>query len=222
MFNDYIQFLKERFKEKLPGEAAHQRMAPLGRKSLNYYLNLNIEYRNGSVLSHFYPINNEPHLLFIKRSEDGKTHSGQIAFPGGKMDEADADLQETALREAYEEVGLMQDELAIIGQLSSLYIPVSKFMVQPFVSYSTVAPMFNLSAHEVERIIPISIKELSNPEIISTKRIKTFEGILKDAPCYSINGETIWGATAMMVSELLEMSKDFFSNASTLSSEKSK
>lgn len=210
MFNDYIQFLNERFKEKLPGEAAHQRMAPLGRKELAYYLNLNIEYRKGGVLGHIYPIHNEPHLLFIKRTEDGKTHSGQIAFPGGKMDDADADLQETALREAYEEVGLIKNELAIIGQLTNLYIPVSKFMVQPFISYSIAEPKFNLSLNEVERVIPISIKQLSNPEIISSKRIKTFDGIIKDAPCYLINGETIWGATAMMVSELLEMSKDFF------------
>jgi 8-oxo-dGTP pyrophosphatase MutT (NUDIX family) len=214
MFNDYISFLKERFKEKLPGEEAHLRMAPLGRKPLNYYLSLNIEYRNGSVLSHFYPINNEPHLLFIKRSDDGRTHSGQIAFPGGKQDETDIDLQETALREAFEEVGLVANEINVIGQLSNLYIPVSKFMVQPFVSYGTREPVFKLSEGEVQRVIPLSIKELSNPEIIKTKRIKTFEGIIKDAPCYVINDETIWGATAMMLSEILAMSDAFFSDKS--------
>jgi len=210
MFNDYIVFLKERFKEKLPGEEAHIRMAPLGRKPLNYYLSLNIEYRSGSVLSHFYPINNEPYLLFIKRSDDGKTHSGQIAFPGGKQDITDFDLQETALREAFEEVGLIANEVNVIGQLSNLYIPVSKFMVQPFVSYSNTQPVFKLSESEVQQVIPMSLKELANPEIIKTKRIKTFDGIIKDAPCYEINNETIWGATAMMLTELLEMSKGFF------------
>ncbi|MEO8150187.1 MAG: CoA pyrophosphatase [Bacteroidia bacterium] len=209
MFNDYITFIKERFKEKLPGEEAHMRMAPLGRRALNYYLSLNIEYRNGSVLGHLYPINNEPHLLFIKRSDDGKTHSGQIAFPGGKQDAADNDLQETALREAFEEVGIKPNEVNVIGQLSNLYIPVSKFMVQPFVSYSNHEPVFKLSEREVEKVIPLSVKELSNPAIIKTKRIKTFDGIIKDAPCYIINGETIWGATAMMLSELLEMSEGF-------------
>ena len=148
-------------------------------------------------------------MLFIKRSDDGKTHAGQIAFPGGKQDATDSDLQQTALREAFEEVGLEHDELKVIGQLSHLYIPVSKFMVHPFVSYSNHEPDFKLSVNEVEKVIPLSIKELSNPRIITTKRIKTFDGIIKDAPCYEIKGETIWGATAMMLSELLEMSEGF-------------
>lgn len=209
MFNKYIAFLKERFKEKLPGEEAHLSMAPLGRKPLNYYLSLNIDYRNGSVLSHFYPIDNQPHLLFIQRSEDGKTHSGQIAFPGGTQDTIDADLQQTALREAYEEVGLKQSEVNIIGQLSNLYIPVSKFMVQPYVSYGNSIPEFKLSADEVQQVLPLKVSELANPSIIKAKRIRTFNGILNDVPCYEIAGVTIWGATAMMLAELLYISKGF-------------
>ena len=180
-------------------------MAPLGRKPLNYYLNLNIEYRDGSVLAHFYPINNQPHLTFIRRVDDGKTHGGQIAFPGGKRDDTDADLYETALREAFEEVGLKREEVQLIGSLSNLYIPVSKFMVQPFVSFSDHIPDFKISHKEVQEIIPVNIFELANPEIITTKRITTYQGVIRDAPCYEINGITIWGATAMMVSELIEL-----------------
>lgn len=210
MFTAYIEFLIAQFAKPLPGETAQQLMSPVGRKPLAHYLNTAVDYRLGSVLAHIYPINNTPHLLLIKRTDDGKTHGGQIAFPGGKKDESDADLEQTALREAFEEVGLKPNELKIIGQLSPLYIPVSKFMVQPFTSYSNKIPELVLSADEVQNTLAINILELSQPEIIKAKRIKTFDGIIKDAPCYVINDETIWGATAMMLSELLFMSKPFF------------
>lgn len=210
MFTEYIDFLTEQFAKPLPGEKAQQLMSPIGRKPLSQYLNTAVDYRFGSVLAHIYPINDTPHLLFIKRAADGKTHGGQIAFPGGKKDEGDFDLEQTALREAFEEVGLKQNELKIIGQLSPLYIPVSKFMVQPFTSFGHQIPQLVLSADEVQSTHAISILELRLPEIIHAKKIKTFDGIIKDAPCYVVSGETIWGATAMMLSELLFMSKSFF------------
>ena len=150
MFNEYISFLKERFKEKLPGEEAHMRMAPLGRKTLNYYLSLNIEYRNGSVLGHLYPINNEPHLLFIKRSDDGKTHSGQIAFPGGKQDVTDFDLQETALREAFEEVGLIP--VAAIPQLSAFNI-IGNYCIGTEGEIASVALFSEVPMHEIKKVL---------------------------------------------------------------------
>ncbi len=210
MFSDYIDFLTQQFAKPLPGEAAQQQMSPMGRKPFSQYLNTALDYRFGSVLAHIYPINDTPHLLFIKRADDGKTHGGQIAFPGGKKDEDDLDLEQTALREAFEEVGLNKNEIKIIGQLSPLYIPVSKFMVQPFTSFGTQIPELILSADEVQSTHAISILELRQPAIIHSKKIKTFEGIIKAAPCYVINDETIWGATAMMLSELLYMSKSFF------------
>ena len=210
MFTDYIDFLTAQFAQPLPGETAQQLMSPMGRKPFAHYLNTAVDYRLGSVLAHIYPINNTPHLLLIKRTDDGKTHGGQIAFPGGKKDDSDFDLEQTALREAFEEVGLKQTELKVIGQLSPLYIPVSKFMVQPFASYSNKIPELVLSVDEVQSTLAINLIELSQPEIIKARRIKTFDGIIKDAPCYVINDETIWGATAMMLSELLFMSKGFF------------
>lgn len=210
MFIEYIDFLKTQFAKPLPGETAQMLMSPMGRKPLSQYLNTAIDYRLGSVLTHIFPIDDHPHLLFIKRSDDGKTHGGQIAFPGGKKDETDLSLEQTALREAFEEVGLEQKELTVIGQLSPLYIPVSKFMVQPFTSFGTTIPELILSVNEVQSTHAIRIADFTRPETVQAKKIKTFEGIIKDAPCYVINNQVIWGATAMMLSELLFMSKEFF------------
>lgn len=203
-FDKYVSFLKNRM-NNLPGEAAQMKMAPLGRKPLNDYKSMAAEYRDGSVLAHIFPIDNEPYLTFIRRIDDGKAHSGQIAFPGGKKDETDIDLFETAVREAFEEIGLLRKEINLIGSLSNLYIPVSRYMVQPFISFGLNQPDFKINKDEVQEVIPLRIKDLSNPEIISTKQIKTFEGIIRDVPCFVLNDITIWGATAMMVSEILDL-----------------
>ena len=203
-FDNYVSFLKNRMNH-LPGEAAHMKMAPLGRKPLKDYKSMAVEYRDGSVLAHIFPIDNEPYLTFIRRIDDGKAHSGQIAFPGGKKDATDIDLFETAVREAFEEIGLLRKEINLIGSLSNLYIPVSRYMVQPFISFGLNQPDFIINKDEVQEVIPLRIKDLSNPEIISTKQIKTFEGIIRDVPCFVLNDITIWGATAMMVSEILDL-----------------
>lgn len=186
------------------------RMAPRGRKPTDYYLNLDTEYRNGCVLCHIFPIKEYPYITFIKRIENGKAHSGQIAFPGGRADENDKTLQHTALREAYEEVALNPNEVNIIGRLSSIYIPVSRYIVHPFVSCSNDEPAFKICEAEVQAVIPVSIKELLNPAIVRTFKVKTSDGLITEAPCFAVGRENIWGATAMMLNELLEMSRKFF------------
>ena len=116
-----------------------------------------------------------------------------------------SDEDETAVREAFEEIGLLREEINLIGSLSNLYIPVSRYMVQPFISYGLNHPDFKINKDEVQEVIPLRIKDLSKPEIISAKQIKTFEGIIRDVPCFILNDITIWGATAMMVSEILDL-----------------
>lgn len=204
-FDSYLSFLKQRLTESLPGEMAHMKMAPLGRKPLNDYKAMAANYRDGSVLAHIFPVDNEPYLTFIRRVIDGKAHSGQIAFPGGKKDDTDDNLFETAVREAFEEIGLDRNQINLIGTLSTLYIPVSRYVVHPFLSYGLQQPDFKINSDEVQEVITLPLKDLSDLDNRSTQSIKTFDGILRDVPCFTIKNITIWGATAMMVSEIVEL-----------------
>lgn len=144
-------------------------------------------------------------MLLIKRVEDGKAHSGQVSFPGGKQDIQDADLRTTALREANEEVGLISSEVEIIGSLTPLYIPVSNFNVYPFVGYADKEPVYNLSEREVDAIIEVPVRELFLPESKTVIDITSpvLKGKLKNVKAYRLaEGHIIWGATAMIISEL--------------------
>lgn len=164
--------------------------------------------RESAVLALLYPSMGELQLLLIKRIEDGKPHSGQISFPGGRKDPADENLQITALRETHEEVGIPPASIDILGQLSSLYIPVSNSNVYPYIGYTPQQPDYKLSLDEVQYILEIPVKELFNPMRKSIKSItpSAFPEITITAPVYEWDADhIIWGATAMMLAELEEV-----------------
>ncbi len=158
--------------------------------------------RQSSVLILFFPYKNDIGILLIKRTTDQSVHSGQISFPGGKKEDTDHDLKETALRETFEEVGIAPEYITIIGALSRLYIPPSNFDVYPFVGYVNAHPHVTINS-EVEKVMKVSLNELTNPNLPIEKTIRGHDGQLYKVPCYYIQNETIWGATAMMLSELL-------------------
>lgn len=168
--------------------------------------------RQGAVLALLYPVDGVLSLLLIRRTADGGAHSGQIGFPGGKAEQTDADLLATALREAQEEVGLLSCDVDIIGALSSLYIPVSNFNVHPFVGYTETKPNYILSAVEVESVLEVPIAELFHPERV-TKVVVTSpadKSFIRKVPAYKLEDETIiWGATAMMISELQMLLEEY-------------
>jgi 8-oxo-dGTP pyrophosphatase MutT (NUDIX family) len=157
------------------------------------------------VLSLLFPHNGELQLLLMKRTEDGRAHSGQVSFPGGRQDPTDADLRATALREAQEEVGIMSSEVDILGQLTTLYIPVSNFQVYPFVAFSASRPEYNLSHSEVASIIEVPLTEFLKEErkvetVVTSPADPTF---IRKVSAYQLeDGSIIWGATAMILSEL--------------------
>ncbi len=167
--------------------------------------------RPSAVLCLIFPIEGEPHLLFMKRMEDNTPHSGQVSFPGGSYEQQDADYRATALREAQEEVGIMAEDVDILGALTSLYIPVSNFNVYPYVGLATSRPVYNLSRSEVSYILEVPVKELFHPErktithVISPAmpdvKLKVNAYVLED-------GTVIWGATAMILSELEAVLKE--------------
>lgn len=160
--------------------------------------------KKSAVLILFYPKNNQTHIALIKRSTDNSVHSAQISFPGGKSEVSDKSLIHTALREAEEEIGIVADSVKIIGSLTKLYIPPSNFDVFPFVGVTYSTPVFKPN-YEVQKILEVDLATLMNPATCTYKKIQHRTGNDFVVPCYYIQGEVVWGATAMIISELMEM-----------------
>ncbi len=130
-----------------------------------------------------------------------KHHAGQIALPGGKIEEGETAL-ETALRETWEEIGLNRDQIKILGSLSALYVEVSRFQIHPFVGWLDKKPGFVINKNEVEKTISFPLKSMKNT--FDEVELETFTGKL-NVPCIWFEGEIIWGATAMILSELADV-----------------
>jgi 8-oxo-dGTP pyrophosphatase MutT (NUDIX family) len=197
---DWIATLKKELKKPLPGTAAQMLMAP----SLRRPANVPIPMRNSGVLLLLYPVNDRLFTVFMKRTEYGGPHSGQISFPGGKFEDGDRSLVETALRESREEIGISPDAIEVLGTLSPLHIPISNFRILPVVGFMPEKPVFTTDSHEVDYLIETPLEILLKPEIVKTKTM-TFGDLSFEVPYYDIDGNHLWGATAMMLSELLEV-----------------
>jgi 8-oxo-dGTP pyrophosphatase MutT (NUDIX family) len=202
MFQLFINNLKTNLQKPLPGEEAQFEMAHINREKLaDLYFDYK-NYRPSAVLILLYPNEQQQiSVLLIERMTYDGHHSGQIAFPGGKAEPTDTDLQATALREFFEETGA-DITPSVIGKLTPVYIPVSKFMVQPFVSYVEKKPNFSASAHEVNALIEWEIDHLLNPAIIKETIIEPTAGYKLKTPYFDVQGKVLWGATAMMLNEL--------------------
>lgn len=130
-----------------------------------------------------------------------KYHAGQIALPGGRIEKGETAL-ETALRETYEEIGIPSGQITILGSLSELYVPVSKFLIHPFVGWLKQKPKFVINHNEVEKTVVFPLMRFSNT--FEEEELETVTGKLK-VPCIHFNGEIIWGATAMILSEFYDI-----------------
>ena len=157
-----------------------------------------------AVLILIFEKNGDLYILLTKRSSELRKHGGQISFPGGKKDDDDVDLMQTALREVEEEIGL-KSKVEVIGKLTPILIPITNYIVHPFVAYIPKLPILYSNIQEVDKILEVSLSDLKNKDNIKYGKFgKTSSGRLVEAPYYDIDGEKIWGATAMMISELLE------------------
>ena len=184
----------------LPGMLAHQVMAPVTRPLKAFDLTDYPDAKVAAVMILLYPKQDNIFLALIKRPYYSGVHSGQVSFPGGKSEDSDVDYQFTALRETEEEIGVKASLIQVIGQLSNVYIPPSNFFVFPFVGYLEHSPQFLPDANEVEYMIEFPVHTLLDPTIKSTVKIYRPEATF-EAPCYLINGHTVWGATAIILSE---------------------
>lgn len=202
MFTGFIDTLQKRLESPLPGEEAQYLMAPLSRIKAKEFAKNYLKPKKSAVLILLFPENDILNTVFIKRPEYPGVHSGQIAFPGGKFEKTDKNLQETALRETHEEIGVSPNTVKVVGQLTDLYINPSNFLVSPFIGYTPERPNFIIDNHEVDDIITYDLLDLGNEKLVSKKEIKLSIGLTLKTPYYDIKGHTVWGATAMIISEL--------------------
>jgi 8-oxo-dGTP pyrophosphatase MutT (NUDIX family) len=204
-FKVFINSIKEKLEKPLPGLSSQLKMAGLKRFIKDGILVVPEDVRKAAVLTLFYPVNAKIYLVFIRRTEYPGVHSGQISFPGGGHEQVDRDMTDTALREAEEEIGVNRNSVTAIGKLTDLFIPPSNFLVTPVVGYMTERPDFMPDPGEVDSILEFQLDELLNESNILEKEITIFPDVTLKVPCFYIDGNIIWGATAMILSELIDV-----------------
>lgn len=192
--------------KELPGYDAHLLMT---HKNRYVPQTLPSDAKTSAVLLLLYPVPNDYNIVLIQRSKDGSNHSGQIAFPGGKVELEDESLWHTAIRESLEEIDL-KESVDFVGAITPLYIPVSNYNLHPYIGFCPVKPSLLPSDHEVAQIIEIPLSQLFATKAMRKIWIqKPMQGYL-DVLTYPINDELyVWGATAMVLAELEVLYKKY-------------
>jgi 8-oxo-dGTP pyrophosphatase MutT (NUDIX family) len=210
-FYTFLDKLKFEIQKPLPGEDAQLLMAPSIRSKMNSYNFEELNPKISAVLALVYPNEKlEPTMVLTLRQSYKGVHSGQISFAGGKKDEQDISLKHTALREAREEIGISEDEVQVLTELSNLYIPPSNFLVYPFLAYVDSKPNFITDEAEVASIIEFNPFLLVDEQLKSKMMIEKHpSGNNVTAPYYQIQEHKVWGATAIILSEIEAIIKNF-------------
>lgn len=209
-FNTFLELVVNIKDLPLLGEEAHAKLSP------PYRLELAKKYKEkrktapkAGVMALFYPDKQGiTHLVFILRKSYKGVHSAQVGFPGGKVEESDSNLMETALRETEEEIGVQIEKVEVIKTLSPLYIPPSNFMVHPFLGISKENLQFVKQETEVEDIIEVQLQDFLNDSNVVNTEVPTSYNVEVEVPAFILNGHVVWGATAMMLSEIKVLLKE--------------
>ncbi|SOC81402.1 NUDIX domain-containing protein [Salinimicrobium sediminis] len=206
-FQNFLNISPKLRKIKLPGEEAHFKLAPMLR--LQELENLKIEEKNSkkaAVMAVFYPGQQEEtkFVLILRKTYQG-VHSNQVGFPGGRVEPEDRDLAHTALRETEEEVGIPQHEVEVIKELTRLYIPPSNFWVHPFMGIMKRTPILIPQEEEVESVLEINLLDFLNDSCLTRETLSTSYAKEIEVPAFVLGGHIVWGATAMMLSEMKDI-----------------
>lgn len=200
MLEAYIKKIKKSLALSLPGEKAHNKMLPTMADNSFVERIENTTTKEGSVLILLYPKAGKIYFPLMLRPNYNGVHGGQISLPGGKKEKQDKDFIATAVREAEEEIGVVAKDIAILGTLTTLHVTASNFMVVPVIGFSRSTPSFNPNPYEVEAIIETSMEDLMNDDLVKVKKLHV-RGFDLEAPYFDINGQIVWGATAMILNE---------------------
>jgi 8-oxo-dGTP pyrophosphatase MutT (NUDIX family) len=200
---DLATRLQERLQQPLPGWPAQSKMSHLMRTQFS--MDIPEDKRDAAVLIALYALDGDWHFTLIERSSKigHDMHRGQIAFPGGKVEDADADFWQAALREGQEEVGINPDAVQFIGALSPIYIPVSSFLVHPMIGVLDSPPDYVLQASEVQAVFATPLGWLLEDARIKFQTMTVWGGkhVLEDVPYFDFHDQVVWGATAIILSE---------------------
>ncbi len=205
-FKHFLELIEKIQEAKLPGEISQLKMTPPERKQL--LMNQNLEYINpkiSAVMMLIYNRKENAYLYLMQRNSYNGVHSAQVSLPGGKAELSDENLLATAIRETHEEFGIKKEHYQVIRPLTELYIPPSNFMVYPFLSIITIPTNLQPNIDEVSEIIELPLSFLLNEDSISIKKIATSYSENIEVPVFEFEGKTIWGATAMILSEFKDL-----------------
>jgi 8-oxo-dGTP pyrophosphatase MutT (NUDIX family) len=202
---NYFEDIISALQKPMPGSVSHMKLLPAHRKLMPMSGD-NMKLKKSSVLFLLCEDNGLLFLCLIKRPVHMKNHAGQIAMPGGKCEKNETAAQ-TALRETFEEIGVPEKDIRIIGQLSEVHVSVSGFSICPVIGWMNKIPAIKLNHNEVESVMFLPIFE-SDYKIVFQNVITTTGPL--DVPCYVFKNEVIWGATAMILSEFFDLTREFF------------
>jgi 8-oxo-dGTP pyrophosphatase MutT (NUDIX family) len=209
-FQEFENKIVKITKLKLPGEVAQFKMAPMERLAALKKIAIEKEtVRKAGVLVLFYPSEAKQTMLaLILRKTYKGVHSAQIGFPGGKYENEDTSLKETALRETEEEIGVLRNTVSVLKKLTEVYIPPSNFFVQPYLGITKNTPNFILQEEEVETLIEVPLIHFMDDTIKIHQNLTTSYAKNIIVPAFLLNNYLVWGATAMMLNEVREMLKE--------------
>jgi 8-oxo-dGTP pyrophosphatase MutT (NUDIX family) len=200
-FQTFIEQIKIKLTQPLPGEESHKRV--IRKEKFFSEKTPDIHTRNSAVLLVFYPIDDEIYFPLILRPPYDGQHGGQMAFPGGKMELSDENLERTALRETQEEIGIKALDINIIGELTEVYIHVSNYLVKPYVGFVNYKPEFFPDPKEVADIYHLNLRDVLSRKNQGTKNIIIGNREI-EVQGLEVENQWVWGATALIINELIE------------------
>jgi 8-oxo-dGTP pyrophosphatase MutT (NUDIX family) len=204
-----VPFFEDRLVKEMPGEEAHLLMQPTMRNGGRIRMSHTDPPKMGGVMILLYEENGSIKFPMIQRPIYDGVHSGQIALPGGGIESSDVDQIETALRETEEEIGVNRNDIKVLGSLSEFFVAASNYDILPVIGHIKGVPEFSPDKREVHDIITPKLLDLVDKSNRMVKEINVKNGVILNSPYFNLSGQVVWGATAMMLSELLVILNEY-------------